>query len=118
MRLFFNGGYIAHSLIMRRIRSSLTILLSTLSLLHFLAFPSPHPATHEPRPGLELAARLQQAATFREFDGVHEAFISAVGRISYADIDLEFASSQGWEAKQLEGLQCEQTRALRLRRAR
>lgn len=106
-------GYVADTLVheafadLRAQFSALTIILSALSLLHYLAFPSPNGSTHEPRPGLELASCLQKAAALKEFDGLHEEFICAIGRIAYAEIAVDPASIEGWGPKQTEGLQCE-----------
>lgn len=74
-------------------------------MLHHLVFPpSPSDGNISPPPGLDLANRLQMASTQKEFEAykLFDLFISAVGRVAWAEIEIE-GGMKGVEMKALAG---------------
>ena len=84
------------------------MLLPALQLLHQLVYPIPSTSrttiTGSQRkpdtnlgtqnagsPGIDLAQRLHAASMVKEFSGIQHAFVSALGRLAYADADIEGA---------------------------
>lgn len=76
--------------------SPLQILAPAVTLLHHLVYPPP-PATLQkdnltfstaPQ-GVDLARRLQEAGSKKEFNGVQHIFVSAFGALAFAEVDVE-----------------------------
>ncbi|KAL7419247.1 hypothetical protein Q5752_006084 [Cryptotrichosporon argae] len=91
-------------------RRALELICPTLILLHALVYPAPRPSSRvapsqmpsqarsfdaaaapaaEPPAGIDLARRLQEAATgaAKEFAGLQHVFVSCMGAMAYGDAD-------------------------------